>query len=157
MRKACIICDIDGVYTDSTEWSMYLPKSQDREEWDAFGKKCNLCKPNKPIIRIIQAFNKILPILFITGRGCTAGVRKETKRQISDFSNGTVNAGRLQNNKLFMRKLNDFREAWEVKEEILKKEVLPYYVPIMAIDDDPDNVEMFRKNGIFTWYYKIKR
>ena len=53
-----------------------------------------------------------------------------------------------------MREKNDFREAPEVKEGILKNEILPNFQPILAIDDDKGNIDMYKKHGIHTFHYK---
>ena len=154
MKKACIICDIDGVYTDSREWNKHIPENvKDREGWVNFLKQNKLCKPNKPIILVLKMLSKVFPILFVTSRENYGNMRKITKEQIRNFSNGTINVGPLSRHKLLMREANDFREAHIVKEEILKRDILPYYYPLMAIDDEPSNVEMFRRNSVFTKHY----
>lgn len=158
MKKACIICDIDGVYTDSREWNKYIPKDiKDREGWNNFIRHNNLCKPNKPIILVLKMLSKVFPILFVTSRENFGNMRKITKEQIRNFSGGAISVGPLFKHKLLMREANDFREAHVVKEEILKRDILPYYYPLMSIDDEPSNVEMFRRNNIFTEHYKELR
>ena len=47
-----------------------------------------------------------------------------------------------------MRKHNDFRPSDKVKEDILKKEILHDYSPLLAIDDEEPNVKMFENNNI---------
>lgn len=154
MKKACIICDIDGVYTDSKEWNKHIPTNiKDREGWTNFLRYSNLCKPNKPMILVLNMLSKVFPILFVTSRENFGNMRKITKKQIREFSGGAINVGPLCKHKLLMREANDFREAHIVKEEILKRDILPFYYPLMAIDDEPSNVEMFRKNNILTKYY----
>ena len=49
---------------------------------------------------------------------------------------------------ILMRKENDFRSSDIVKEDILNNEILPNYLPVLAIDDEEPNIKMFEKNGI---------
>lgn len=51
---------------------------------------------------------------------------------------------------LFMRLAGDQRKDSIVKEEILVNKILPYYNVVMAIDDRPTVIEVWRKFGIYT-------
>lgn len=55
-----------------------------------------------------------------------------------------------------MREENDLRPNYEVKEQILKEQILPFYDVLFALDDEDNNVEMFRKNGIVVLQVKDK-
>ena len=48
---------------------------------------------------------------------------------------------------LYMRKNNDLREDWVIKEEYLLK-ILEEYDVKLCIDDNMDNLTMFYKHGI---------
>ena len=39
------------------------------------------------------------------------------------------------------------------KEEILKNKVLPLYFPLIAIDDEIENINMFKRNNILVNHY----
>ena len=158
MKRACIICDIDGVYVDSREWSNYIPtNSKDREGWDNFAEHVSVCKPNPVIIDTLKVLNHVFPIVFITSREDNRKLRNATIQQIEDFSSGSILIDGSSKNKLYMRNYNDFRKASDVKEEILVDKVLPQYVPMLAIDDDYGNITMFKKYGILTNHYKQLR
>lgn len=155
MKKLCIICDIDRVLVDSREWEKFIPEDQkDRAGWLNFLKHSYLAKPNKPMIEAVKKLAKVFQILFVTSRENYGNSRMIAKKQLRDFSNGELAAGALCPHKLFMREANDFRNSDEVKEDILKHKILPYYTPILAIDDNKDNVAMFRKHKILTFHYK---
>ena len=152
--KICAIIDIDNVYVDSRKWNEKLPTTNDRAKWDEWHANKELSKPNRPIIKLTKALHKFMPIFFVTGREDRNGLKEFTIKQIEKYSHDTIKIG--ERNKLFMRKENDFRPSAEVKEEILKKEILGKgYQPIIAIDDNKENAEMFRKNGITTRLYTI--
>ena len=151
MKKNCIICDLDGVFFDSREWSKYVPKEkEDREGWDNFAEHVDCCKPNKPFIKTLAEVNKLIPVIFITGRENTEFLSKRTKKQILRASNYAFTPN--INCKLIMRRANDYRNVSDVKEEVVKKLLLSYN-PIVAIDDEIENIKMYQKHGIPTLYY----
>lgn len=151
MRKRnCVICDIDGVLFDSRKWEEEVPKGKDREEWDNFEKKVYLCTPNKPFIDLIATVNKLIPVVFITGREESPFLFKETKKQIVKNSNFKLIPN--INCYLFMRKYKDYRDVEVTKEEIAKK-VMTRYNPIIAIDDDERNIKVYDKLKIPTLLY----
>ena len=115
MKKNCIICDLDNVFFDSRKWHKYIPKErEDREGWDNFAKHVGICIPNKPFIEILGKINKLIPIIFLTGREQTKFLEEETKKQILKFSHYLLTPD--INCKLIMRKENDYREVSKVKE-----------------------------------------
>lgn len=151
--KKCIICDIDGVYVDSSKWIPFIPVSrEDREGWDYFAQLSGLCTPNLEIIKLLKLAGIFYPIIFITSREDNRALREATKAQLDVFSGSWIHIG--SKHKLFMRPYRDYRDAWYVKKEIMEKEVLPYYKPIIAIDDDLDNILMYQALDIPTWHYK---
>lgn len=157
----CIVCDIDNVYTDSRDWVKHVPKgdlAKSREAWDKYHTYHHLVKPNKFIIRMIVKVSKTMPILFVTSREDRGDMRKLTIEEIENFSNDMIKIGGTSVHKLYMRKDCDYRDSDVVKEEILLKEILPHkYKPILAIDDEPSNIDMFKKHGIDTRLYDINK
>lgn len=158
-EKLCVICDIDNVYSDSREWIKHLPsvsKAKDRKAWDEYQTKHYLVKPNKKIIDKISHISKYVPIIFITAREDRNDVRKNTLREIESFSGDTIKIGILH--KLYMREEGDYRSSDVVKEEILIREVLNKgFKPIVAVDDEEANIEMFKRHGIPTKLYDISK
>ena len=149
--KKCILCDIDGVLVDSSNWVRYIPKERDdREGWNYFAKLPMLCTPNKIMLNLISIVGTLIPIIFVTSREDEL-LRKATIKQLEDFSNGAIKIG--SKHKLLMRPYADYRDAWQVKRDLLENFVLPSYEPILAIDDEPDNILMFKSLGIPTWHY----
>ena len=147
--------DIDGVYTNATEWEKHIPKENNRAGWDNYNKHLETSKPNKEMVEIAKALQKLMPILFVTSREDTGAMRNFTKHEIESYSDGEVKIDGKYN-KLLMRRENDFRPSAEVKQDILNQYILPQgYKPVIAIDDSKSNIEMFKKNGIGTKLYTI--
>ena len=151
--KKCIICDIDGVFVDSSKWAPFIPLTRDdREGWDKFAQQTSLCEPNIGFIRLLKLAGIFYPIIFITSREESIVLKEATKAQIDVFSSNWIHIG--SKHKLFMRPYRDYRDAWAVKKEIVQNSVLPYYEPIIAVDDDLDNILMYQALDIPTWHYK---
>lgn len=155
MPKYVIICDIDNCYTDSREWIKHVPESHDRKAWDEYQALHYLCKPNPSVINLLCATEEVLPIYFVTSREDRGDVKQYTIDQIEKFSNGKIKLTGKTHHRLYMRKEFDYRHSDVVKEEILKEIVSEKHIPILAIDDELTNCEMFKKYKIPTNKYDI--
>ena len=153
-----MICDIDNCFVDSRDWFKYVPEATDREGWDEYFKHDDLCKPNKPVIDLVCSTAELLPVFFVTSREDRKQNRHNTIKQIKDFSNGKIDMfDENSSHKLLMRAEFDYRESSVVKEEILLQIVNSGYTPIVAIDDDIHNCNMFHKYKIPTVLYDIEK
>ena len=147
-KKLCVIFDLDGVVFDSREWSLYAPeKKDDRQGWNRFAKHVYVCEPNPAIIDLIRQLSSVLDIIFITGRENSHFLRRATHGQIEKY------IGKNVKYRLFMRTYEDYRPAAQIKKEIMDEFVIPYYYPILAYDDEVENVKLFRSYGIPAVYY----
>ncbi len=151
MKKLCIICDLDGVLFDSREWHKHLPLKSSEEAWYNFQKQVDTCKPNRELAKIITKLSHLIHIVFLTGREETPFLKNKTIEQIYKASNQKLIPGK--NYTLIMRSRNDFTPASEVKDRALRK-LLINFKPILAIDDEKENIRVFKKHGIETFYYK---
>ena len=150
-KEICAIFDLDGVIFDSREWGKYAPKEKDdREGWDYFAKHADVCKPNLSKINLVKDLSKVLNIIFITSREGSPFLKKATKDQLKKCLGNTKYT-------LCMRPYKDYRTSVEVKKEILEKNVLPKYDPILAVDDDLENINMFKSFNIPTHHYTLLR
>lgn len=151
MKQKAIIVDIDGTLTRDP----LLIDDKSREGRDIFYQKIDnyfmvkleLIKPTVYLVQYFKAFN-IKPI-FLTAREDKYEIRLNTLK----FLKSKV-CTQTNNKNLFMRTENDLRPNYEVKEQILKEEILPNYEVLFALDDEDNNVEMFRKNGILVLQVK---
>lgn len=155
-KKYVVICDIDNCFTDSREWYKTVPQGNDRAAWDEYQKHDDLCTPNKPVIDLVCATAEILPVFFLTGREDRKLNRANTMKQIKEYSGNKIdlfdkNAGHC----LLMRSEYDFRPSDQVKEEMLCKLVGAGCIPVVAIDDEIINCEMYKRYNIPTVLYDI--
>lgn len=161
--KYCIICDIDNVVIDSRKWVINPPKktrnrpwSVVRAAWDKIhSNMLRDCKPNRHMINLLLTVIPILPVVFITGREDRNNVRENTMKQLKVYSKGIFEFG--QNYFIYFREEGDYRPAHEMKEDIVKYLIEDTeLVPLLAIDDEIDNCEMYSRNNIPYYLYDIE-
>ena len=132
-----IIVDIDGTIADCSHRQHHL--QGDKKEWDLFFSELHLDEPIMPIIHLIEKLQcHGFSLLFCTGR--SEKYRPATERWLIDHDLDPVY--------LYMRTDNDFREDAVIKSELLDKIYQDGFRPILAIDDRPAVVKMWRSRGL---------
>lgn len=156
-----IICDIDNCYTDSRDWIKFAPTAEQckdktiaRSLWDKYQSFSFLAKPNRSVIDLVCSICELVPIYFVTSREDRKDSREDTIRQIEKFSDGKITIGEVH--KLFMRSEFDYRPSAEVKRDIVTDIIKSGNMPVLAIDDDLSNCEMFVSMCIPTKKYDIE-
>lgn len=144
MKKEIIICDIDGCLID-TKWIFEMTKDATPAiKWDFFNRNANNIDNgrNFDLAALIDKLNYFAgyKIVFVTGR--SELIYKDTLRMLKSLFT-------FDDIKLLMRKEGDCSSSHKVKEEILMGLKEEYKI-VCAIDDDPDNCQMFKDNGILT-------
>jgi len=155
-----IIVDLDGTILSNSSRHA-IPQDNIREEWDNFHRLNYFYNPNKltPIKEVIDIIESIYNgkkyfkpmVIFLTGREDTSNglIRLNCYRFIKqNFKIFSSPYCYNRDYKLLMRKENDFRPSDKVKEDFLKNEIIPNYIPILAFDDEESNINMFKKNNI---------
>lgn len=153
MKQKAIIVDIDGTLTRDP----LLIDDKSREGRDIFYQKIDnyfvveleLIKPVVELIKLVYFMAGHIKIIFLTAREDRYDIRENTL----DFLKKYV-IGRINDEQLLMRPYDDLRPNYEVKEQILKEQILPNYDVLFALDDEDNNVETFRKNGIIVLQVK---
>lgn len=155
-----IVVDIDGCITDNS-LMIPFPTGNARKDRDKFYRqvkyydmwKCDKIKPLMPVINLVYALrmNENITPIFITAREdtCNGKIRKNTL----DFLREHIGFG-IQNSQLLMREENDLRPNYEVKQDLYNKYVKDRFNVLFALDDEENNVEMFRKNGVLALHVK---
>lgn len=149
-RRTAIIVDIDNTISYKNQGD--VSNIVTRQDWDDFHKRQHyylpeLFQPIKEVVQTIQALYKEYEpiVLFVTAREDTHDgvIKYNTLRFINDnfrFLNDDY--------KLYMRTENDFSSSSDVKQKILRDEILPNYYVVLAFDDETANKDMFVENGI---------
>lgn len=140
-----VVVDIDGTVADCSHrlhWLASKPKN-----WKAFHAGIEFDKPIHETIYVTWLLMKKHfydpRVVFCTGR--SESVRPATQAW---FAAHMPWANRC---KLYMRKDNDFRPDYVVKEELLAKMREDGYDPRIAFDDRDQVVAMWRRNGLICY------
>lgn len=150
-----IILDLDNCVFDSREWEKYIPKDGSRDGWDLYHKHYDLVKPNPEMEEFIEDliyFYGLERIYFVTSREDKGVMRNITEKQILNAFSDTLDFDKIKIS-LFMRNENDYRPSYLVKQDILCSRILPFKKIDLAIDDDIDNINMYKSYNIQTIYY----
>lgn len=125
----CVIFDVDGTLFNMGQRSPY-------DMTRVYDDPPNL--PVQELLRMYRAAGK--KIVIVTGRTYSEQCSEDTQESILKCN--------CPFDDFFMREAEDKRPDIEVKEEILRKYILPKYNPILAVDDRDTPVGMWRMNGI---------
>lgn len=155
MPNLCAIFDIDGTLADnrervhaimgtSTDYDTY--QVWPPEKWDLFYAGLH---EDKPIVKMVQHARYLtLPILFFTGRKERGRAATWEWLQAWVFNRTIMMTGTCAS-RLHMRRDDDDRPSWEVKEEHLKARLATgVWEPVIAFDDCLADIEMYRKHGL---------
>jgi len=131
-----IIVDLDGTLCDCSHRTHLLPV------WNDFFSLMHLDPAIESTASVVKALNTSgKTILIVTAR----------PDQYQQVSEDWLKSNGIHYDKIYMRKTNDFRKDTVVKEEILQQILEDGYSPIMAFDDRPEVLEVWRSYGISTF------
>lgn len=151
-----IILDIDNCVFNSTEWEKYIPKDGSREGWNNYHNHYYLVCENTEMLEFLDELykrEKLNSIYFLTAREDYGNMRDITIEQLNNaFSN--YKWWNKINKFLYMRNACDYSPSYLVKQNILHSNILHKVQIDLAIDDDLENINMYRRNGINSIYYK---
>jgi predicted kinase len=137
-KEPAIWCDLDGTLCNIDGRLHHVKTEGKKKDWKAFFQDIPKDKVNEWCRDIIWSFENTTRIVFASGR--SDDHRMNTVTWLQDHG--------VNYHNLFMRRRNDFRQDFIVKEIILEFEVLPQYNIKFAIDDRKQVVDMLRKHGV---------
>lgn len=138
-----IICDIDGT----------IALNNSGRPWfgEGFEKRVVEDDVNPMVNKVLNALygdGTVDAVLFVSGRMQVA--QDATLRWLSVRAGWTFSRNSDYMN-LFMRKDGDFRPDTEVKREIYDEFIAPRFNVLLALDDRPEIVDLWRSMDIPTW------
>lgn len=140
MRKVVVV-DIDGTVANS-EHRLHFIKGE-KKAWDAFHDAAGDDEPIDEVIQLVRALSLAgYEIAFVTAR--VERTRKQTEKWV--FNNVLP----YYFHKVYMRADGDFRPDYQIKEEILFRELGGPENVLLVLDDRTQVVEMWRRHGIRT-------
>lgn len=140
------ICDIDGVLADAGKYA----KHAEAKEWEKFWGSIPYFRPIHEGVHLLKSLKEgELKPIFVTARS------EVTRNDTTKWLMRILGFGCSPEVELYMRNIDDLRPAHEVKEMILVKQLINEVPIMMAIDDDPDVCNMYRKHNIPTLEFKL--
>lgn len=139
-KKYCVIWDLDGVLANCDHRLHYIVADRSNPDWESFHKYTMEDTPIESGRILFWALDMLGISQFI----CTA--RPESNREMTEAWLQKYEIRPVE--KLFMRKPNDFRSGHEVKLDMLKTIWEMGYEVLMAFDDHPEIVNMYRMSSV---------
>lgn len=134
-----VIVDLDGTLCDNTERSKDLDDTS-KASWDLFFSRAGEDRPIDSIVNYVKSISDRYNIDIITGRPKT--IRDITIKWLKIYD--------IKFDTLWMRDPSDRRYSAEYKHaKLLKlKSIFPLDVFRLAIEDDPECIEMYQDAGL---------
>ena len=140
-KQKAIVLDIDNVVLSSgfILQEIFEQKLKGDAKWDYFYQHCNSdrVKLMSKIIPFIRSFPEDVVTIISTAR--SERCRRGTAKKLWQYKIGFE--------EMYMRALDDYRPAEEVKREHLQK-IMENYDVICFVDDSLENCEMAKDMGI---------
>lgn len=133
-----IIVDLDGTLADCNHRLHFI--EQPKKDWKSFFNHCNQDSVIEPVRELINMLKTKYMIIILTAR---PDISKEATVKWLDDNN-------IEYDALFMRGKNDYRKSPVVKSDLIEEMKCHDYIPIYAIEDRDDCIDMFNSLGIFT-------
>jgi hypothetical protein len=142
-KPLAVIWDRDGTLASVHN----APKTRDKKEWAEYNAALPFDAIVPEIVALLRSIRPGVTNIMVSGRmeGNHPGDRSR-RYKLQDW----IAKYNLPIDKLYMREGGDQRQDSIVKEEILVNQILPYYNPVMAVDDRDSVVEVWRRYGIYT-------
>lgn len=144
-RPYCVIVDRDGTLASVHNGP---EKGAGNEDWAAYNAAIRFDRPVVAVVDLLRDMQDADPDLFVlvvSGRmeGDHPGDRRR-RWAMQDW----IDKHDIPCDFLFMRQGGDKRVDSAVKEEILLEHILPFFTPILAIDDRPQVIAVWEKYDI---------
>jgi hypothetical protein len=133
-----IIIDLDGTLADCNHRLHFI--AQPKKDWKSFFNHCNEDSVIEPVRELINMLKTKYMIIILTAR---PDISKEATLKWLDDNN-------IEYDAIFMRGKNDYRKSPVVKSDLIEEMKCHDYIPVYAIEDRDDCIDMFNSLGIFT-------
>lgn len=143
MKPKAIILDRDGTLASCHN----APASRSNQEWQEYNAALPFDRPVPLVVGLLRSIRPGVVRIMVSGRaeGDWPGDRRR-RFAMQDW----IAKHQLPIDFLFMREGGDKRVDAIVKEEILNRDILPHFDPVVAVDDRPSVLEVWKKYGIHT-------
>lgn len=134
--RPCAIFDVDGTLCNVKGIRHYL--TDGNRNFDKFHAESVNCPANQWVVDLAQRYHENeYAIVVVTAR----------KDRWFNVTWWWLNENGVPYDELFMRNDFDQRPDYEVKFDILNR-IRQRYIPIVAVDDNPNVIRLWQQNGI---------
>jgi hypothetical protein len=138
--KKVILCDIDGTLANLEHRKQYATSTP--KNWSAFYATVSQDTPILQTVWLVQQLHQLQGAVIVFCSGRHDGVREETKTWLETHLGFAVEH-------LYMRRYGDHRSDHVVKAALLETIRQDGFEPFLVLDDRPEVVAMWRRNGLF--------
>lgn len=144
-RPLAVIFDRDGTLAAIHNGPGNDGRGKGKEDWAAYNAALPFDAVVPEVAALLHAIKPEVIRIMVSGR--MEGDRKgENFRKLLMWQ--WIRKHDLPIDFLFMREAGDQRRDSVVKEEILNRDILPFYTPVMAVDDRESICEVWERYGI---------
>lgn len=134
--KQIVLVDIDGTIADGSHREHYVSMHGQRKDWKSYFHACGRDAPIDIVVRWVRELIKEFTICLVSGRP------DSTQRETLPW----LETHEVPYDYIFMRRSNDNRPDYEVKQDILNK--LPKDKIAFVLDDRPSVIRMWKANRL---------
>ncbi|MDA8149070.1 MAG: hypothetical protein M0Z93_09895 [Actinomycetota bacterium] len=131
-----VVFDVDGVLSDAAGRQHYIERG--RRDWDRFFESCGEDPVIEEVVHLLHFLDRDLQIVLLTGRPIR--VQSQTHAWLERYG--------LRWDLLVMRSRGDYAQVTSFKRDVVDDLRAWGFDLRLAFEDDPDNAEMFRREGI---------
>lgn len=149
-RPIAVIFDRDGSLAsvfNGPDRKASRGSKEDKAQWAAFNAALRFDNIVPEVAGLLRAIRPGVVRIMVSGRaeGDHPGDRRRRFAMLD-----WINKYDLPIDHLFMRCGGDYRKDSIIKEEILIRDILPFYKPIVAVEDREEVAEVWKRYGLYT-------
>jgi FMN phosphatase YigB (HAD superfamily) len=133
-----IVFDLDGTLVDTSSILRYVVGPE--RDLDRFHEEARLVKPITVIADLARTIHHVSPLHVVI---MTARSDKHTSATVH-----WLDEHEIPYSDVFFRPDGDDRKDYVVKEEMFHRHIVPVYRPVLALDDNPAIISMWKRLGI---------
>lgn len=128
---------MDGTLCNVSDIRHYV--SNGNRNFDKFHRASLFCPPNEQVVALHRmALDARYRVLIVTAR----------ERTYEQVTADWLQKHGLFYNALYMRDFKDYRKDYTVKSEILEQIYIDGYNPVLAVDDNPNVIQLWNERNI---------
>lgn len=130
-----VIFDVDGTLCDVQGIRHYV---REERNFDLFHRASLFCPPIPEVVALTHSLDPRVKRIVVTAR----------QNRYEDVTKMWLQKHNVRYDRLYMRAWDDTRKDYTVKREILAQIRSDGFVPVFAVDDNPQVIRLWKQEGI---------